>query len=94
MALTIPFPSIFPCSVFVIAARLPRTTLPQAPPLAMTMRAYSTSMKDSLKAYTFGNACGRQIQSHGLSNAQARMKTNVAASEMLLRAHLSTSPES
>ncbi|CAM9455743.1 unnamed protein product [Ectocarpus sp. 4 AP-2014] len=45
-----------------------------APPLAMTMRAYSTSMKDSLKAYTFGSACGRQIQSHGLSNAQARMK--------------------
>ncbi|CAM9897235.1 unnamed protein product [Ectocarpus sp. 12 AP-2014] len=41
-----------------------------APPLAMTMRAYSTSMKDSLKAYTFGSACGRQIQSHGLSNAQ------------------------
>ncbi|CAN0043339.1 unnamed protein product, partial [Ectocarpus fasciculatus] len=41
-----------------------------APPLAMTMRAYSTSMQDSLKAYTFGSACGRQIQSHGLSNAQ------------------------
>lgn len=51
----------------------------------MTMRAYSTSMQDSLKAYTFGNACGRQIQSHGLSKTQARMETNFVASEVFQR---------
>ncbi|CAN0206390.1 unnamed protein product [Scytosiphon promiscuus] len=40
------------------------------PPLEMTMRAHSMSMQESLRAYSFGSACGRQLQSHGLSDVQ------------------------
>ena len=47
--------------------------------MAMTMRAHSMAMQESLSGYAFGSAFGRQLQSHGLTDSQVRRVKNESA---------------